>query len=220
MKALIESKKVDKYPYMTLGKVKKEYNAKGLPSPSKIFSTVNKKDTEIFQKAMQNKDSAIYKAVRAGHRTHIAIETGVAKTDIAKWALDEFEKNLLPRIDEVWGMESGVYHPEGYVGKFDAVGVLEGKTCLWDYKKVNKRKTKSQMKKYFMQSIAYTDAHDWMFDTNIEQVSILQIYGKTKEEMGSEVTTLNNEDIAEARTSFRDYLRQYKELSAELQNVS
>ena len=76
------------------------------------------------------------------------------------------------------------------------------------------------MKKYFMQSIAYTDAHDWMFDTNIEQVSILQIYGKTKEEMGSEVTTLNNEDIAEARTSFRDYLRQYKELSAELQNVS
>ena len=88
MKALIESKKVDKYPYMTLGKVKKEYDAKHLPSPTKIFSTVDKPDHEFFKKAMMNKDSDIYKAVRAGHRTHIAIETGVAKTDIAKWALD------------------------------------------------------------------------------------------------------------------------------------
>ena len=219
MKALIESKKVDKYPYMTLGKVKKEYDAKHLPSPTKIFSTVDKPDHEFFKKAMMNKDSAIYKAVRAGHRTHIAIETGVAKTDIAKWALDEFNKNLLPKIDEVWGMESGVYHPEGYVGKFDAVGVLEGKTALWDYKKVNKPKKKSQMKKYFMQSIAYVDAHDWMFDTNLEQISILQIYGKTKEEMGSEVVTLNKEDIAEARSAFRDYLRRYKEINDKLQRI-
>ena len=220
MKALIESKLVSKFDYMTLGQVKKKYDAKGLPAPTKIFSTVDKPDNEFFQRAMQNKNSAIYKAVRAGHRTHVAIETGVAKTDIAKWALDEFHENLLPKIDEVWGMESGVYHPDGYVGKFDAVGVLEGKTCLWDYKKVNKRKTKSQMKKYFMQSIAYTDAHDWMYDTKIEQISILQIYGKTKEEMGSEVTTLNNEDLAQARDSFRNYLSRYKEINEELQRIS
>ena len=220
MKALIESKKVDKYPYMTLCKVKKEYNAKHLPSPTKIFSTVDKPDHEFFKKAMMNKDSAIYKAVRAGHRTHIAIETGVAKTDIAKWALDEFNKNLLPKIDEVWGMESGVYYRDGYVGKFDAVGVLEGKTTLWDYKKVNKRKNKSQMKKYFMQSVAYTDAHDWMFDTSIEQIAILQIYGKTKEDMGSEVTTLNNEDLVEARNSFRNYLSRYKEINANISQLS
>ena len=220
MKALIESKKVDKYPYMTLGKVKKEYDAKHLPSPTKIFSTVDKPDHEFFKKAMMNKDSAIYKAVRAGHRTHIAIETGVAKTDIAKWALDEFNKNLLPKIEDVWGRESGVYHPDGYVGKFDAVGVLEGKTTLWDYKKVNKRKNKSQMKKYFMQSVAYTDAHDWMFDTSIEQIAILQIYGKTKEDMGSEVTTLNNEDLVEARNSFRNYLSRYKEINANISQLS
>ena len=117
-------------------------------------------------------------------------------------------------------MESGVYHPDGYVGKFDAVGVLEGKTTLWDYKKVNKRKNKSQMKKYFMQSVAYTDAHDWMFDTSIEQIAILQIYGKTKEDMGSEVTTLNNEDLVEARNSFRNYLSRYKEINANISQLS
>ena len=220
MKALIEAKKVYKFPYMTLGQVKKQYDAKHLPAPTKIFGTVDKPANDFFQKAMKNKDSAIYKAVRAGHRTHIAIETGVAKTDIAKWALDEFNKNLLPKIDEVWGMESGVYHPSGYVGRFDAVGVLEGKTCLWDYKKVNKRKTKSQMKKYFMQSIAYTDAHDWMFNTVIDQVSILQIYGKTKEEIGSEITTQDLDDITEARNSFRDYLRRYNEIDEKLQMTS
>ena len=75
------------------------------------------------------------------------------------------------------------------------------------------------MKKYFMQSIAYVDAHDWMFDTNLEQISILQIYGKTKEEMGSEVVTLNKEDIAEARSAFRDYLRRYKEINDKLQRI-
>ena len=212
MKALIESKKVNKYSYMTLGKVKKEYDAKHFPAPTKIFSTVDKPEREFFEKAMKNKDSAIYKAVKAGRETHTAIETGNVKSDIAKWAMDEFSKNLLPRIDEVWGMESGVYHPDGYVGKFDAVGVLEGKTSLWDYKKVNKKKNKSQMKKYFMQSIAYVDAHDWMFDTSLEQISILQIYGKTKEDMGSEITTLDSDDINEARDSFRNYLRRYYQI--------
>ena len=212
MKALIESKKVDKFPYMTLGKVKKEYDAKHLPAPTKIFNTVDKPASDFFQKAMKDKNSVIYKAVKAGRETHTAIETGNIKSDIAKWAMDEFSKNLLPLIDEVWGMESGVYHPDGYVGKFDAVGVIEGKTALWDYKKVNKRKTKSQMKRYFMQSIAYVDAHDWMFDTNLEQISILQIYGKTKDTMGSEITTLDLDDITEARNSFRDYLRKYNEI--------
>lgn len=212
MKALIESKKVDKFPYMTLGKVKKAYDAKHLPAPTKIFNTVDKPASDFFQKAMKDKNSVIYKAVKAGRETHTAIETGNVKSDIAKWAVDEFSKNLLPSIDEVWGMESGVYHPDGYVGKFDAVGVIEGKTALWDYKKVNKRKTKSQMKRYFMQSIAYVDAHDWMFDTNLEQISILQIYGKTKDTMGSEITTLDLDDITEARNSFRDYLRKYNEI--------
>ena len=197
---------------MTLGKVKKEYDAKHLPAPTKIFNTVDKPASDFFQKAMKDKNSVIYKAVKAGRETHTAIETGNIKSDIAKWAMDEFSKNLLPLIDEVWGMESGVYHPDGYVGKFDAVGVIEGKTALWDYKKVNKRKTKSQMKRYFMQSIAYVDAHDWMFDTNLEQISILQIYGKTKDTMGSEITTLDLDDITEARNSFRDYLRKYNEI--------
>ena len=94
----------------------------------------------------------------------------------------------------------------------DAVGVIEGKTALWDYKKVNRRKTKSQMKKYFMQSVAYTDAHDWMYDTKIEQISILQIFGKTADEMGSEITTLDEDDLNEARENFRDYLEKYNKI--------
>ena len=59
MKALIESKLVSKFDYMTLGQVKKKYDAKGLPAPTKIFSTVDKPDNEFFQKAMKNKNSAL-----------------------------------------------------------------------------------------------------------------------------------------------------------------
>ena len=211
MKALIESKLVSKFDYMTLGQVKKKYDAKGLPAPTKIFSTVDKPDAG-FIKAMKNPNSPMRKAMAVGRDTHRALETGEVKSDIVKYAMDEFSKNILPRIDEVWGMESGVYHPDGYVGKFDAVGVIEGKTALWDYKKVNRRKTKSQMKKYFMQSVAYTDAHDWMYDTKIEQISILQIFGKTADEMGSEITTLDEDDLNEARANFREYLEKYNKI--------
>ena len=211
MKLLIESKLVSKFDYMTLGQVKKKYDAKHLPAPTKIFSTVDIPDPG-FLKAMANPKSPMRKAMQAGRDTHHALETGVIKNDLVKYAMDEFSKNILPRIDEVWGMESGVYHPDGYVGKFDAVGVIEGKTALWDYKKVNRRKTKSQMKKYFMQSVAYTDAHDWMYDTKIEQISILQIFGKTADEMGSEITTLDEDDLNEARANFREYLEKYNKI--------
>ena len=214
MKALIESKLVSKYDYLTLGQVKKKYDAKGLPAPTKIFGTVDKPADggASFRKAMKDKNSIAYKSIHAGNRVHKALETGEInpKDELTRLSVEEFSKNILPEIDEVWGMESGVYHPAGYVGKFDAVGVLRGRDTLWDYKKVNKRKTPSQMKKYFMQSMAYTQAHNWMYESNIEQVAILQIYGKTADDIGSEITVLNKDEMANALTSFMDYVSRYK----------
>jgi len=217
MKALIESRRVSKFPYMTLGQVKKEYDAKHLPAPTKIFGTVDRPADggASFKKAMKNKNSIAYKSIHAGNRVHKALETGEVnpKDELTRLSIAEFERNILPEIDEVWGMESGVYHPSGYVGKFDAVGVLRGKDTLWDYKKVNKRKTKSQMKKYFMQGMAYRQAHDWMYESNIEQVAILQIYGKTADDIGSEITVLNSEEMAVALEGFMNYVSRFKAIN-------
>jgi len=211
MKSLLEHKVVNKYDYRTFGQIRKEYG--NLPSPTKIFSTVDAKDTAFFKKAMKDKNSVVYKATRAGHRMHVALETGqINEKDImTSKVIDHFKNYILPDIDEVWGQEYGLYHPEGVIGKFDAVGVLRGKKTLWDYKKSNKRKTKSAMKKWFIQSVCYTDAHNFMYDSGVEQVAILNVYGKTPEEIGSEITILNTEDINKSRADFTDYISRYKD---------
>jgi len=211
MKTLLETKTVSRYDYRTLGQIRKEFGK--LPSPTKIFSTVDSKANAFFRRAMEDKNSTIYKATRAGNRFHVALESGTIKKgdDMTALLVDEFRNNIFPEIDEVWGQEMGLYHPSGYIGKFDGVGVLRGTKTMWDYKRTNKRKTKSAMKKWFMQSVSYTDAHNFMYDSGIEQVAILNVYGKTPEEIGSEITILNTEEIAKSRADFQNYLRQYKD---------
>ena len=215
MKTLLETKSVSRYDYRTLSQIRKEFGSH--PAPTKIFSTVDSKAHAFFERAMKDKSSTIYKATLAGRRFHTALETGVAKDEMTKKVMNHFANHILPDIDEVWGMEMGLYHPAGYTGKFDGVGIFRGKKTMWDYKKSNKRKTKSGMKKWLMQCVAYTDAHDFMYDSGIEQVAILNVYGKTPEDIGHEVTILNTEDIVKSRSEFLDYLSQYKD---KVENVS
>ena len=211
MKTILETKTVSRYDYRTLGQIRKEFGK--LPSPTKIFSTVDSKAHSYFQHAMKDKNSTIYKATRAGNRFHVALDSGNIQKgdDMTARLVDEFQNNIFPEIDEVWGQEMGLFHPSGYIGKFDGVGILRGSNTMWDYKRTNKRKTKSAMKKWFMQSVSYTDAHNFMYDSNIQQVAILNVYGKTPEEIGSEITILNTEEIAKSRADFQNYLSQYKE---------
>jgi len=218
MKSLLEHKVVNKYDYRTLGQIRKEFGK--LPAPTKIFSTVDSKSHSFFEHAMKDKSSTIYKATLAGRRFHNAIDTGVIKDIMTAKVIDHFSNYLLPEIDEVWGSEMGLYHPAGYTGKFDGVGIFRGKKTMWDYKKSNKRKTKSGMKKWLMQTVAYTDAHDFMYDSGIEQVAILNVYGKTPEELGHEVTILNTEDMNKSRGEFMNYLGQYKDKVETISTVS
>ena len=79
-------------------------------------------------------------------------------------------------------------------GQFDGVGVFRGKTTMWDYKKTNKLKTPSQTKNYIKQCAAYAIAHDEMYGTEIEQIAVLNIGGKTKDELATRVFTYDLHD--------------------------
>ena len=177
------------FDYLTLPAATKKFAAKEFPSPTKIWATLNKREKAIFDAQMRDKNSAVYKAVIAGRRAHNTLEHDDAKKDAFQEALLEtYNKDIGIDIDETWAKEMGLVSTKyKYKGKFDGVGIFRGKQTVWDYKKTNKIKTPSGVKKYLKQCAAYAIAHNEMYDTDINQIAIFNIGGKTIDELGTRV---------------------------------
>ena len=177
------------FDYLTLPAATKKFAAKEFPSPTKIWATLNKREKAIFDAQMQDKNSAVYKAVIAGRRAHQTLEHDDAQKDAFQEALLEtYNKDIGIDIDETWAKEMGLVSSKyKYKGKFDGVGIFRGKQTVWDYKKTNKIKTPSGVKKYLKQCAAYAIAHNEMYDTDINQIAIFNIGGKTIDELGTRV---------------------------------
>jgi hypothetical protein len=185
------------YDYMSLQAAVKKYAAKEFPSPTKIWATLNKREKAIFDAQMLDKNSAVYKAVVAGRRAHNALENDEAKDAFNQRILETFEQDIGIDIDTTWAKEQGLVSVKHrYKGKFDGVGVFRGRETVWDYKKTNKIKTPSGVKKYLKQCAAYAIAHNEMYDSKIDQIAIFNIGGKTIDEISTRVFTYDlSEDI-------------------------
>jgi hypothetical protein len=85
---------------------------------------------------------------------------------------DTVIKNIGPDIDEVWGTEIGLYYPGLYAGTADVAGVWKGKPAIMDFKQTNKPKKREWIADYFMQGAAYGNAHNALFETDIQTVAI------------------------------------------------
>ena len=178
------------YDYLTLQAAVKKYAAKEFPSPSKIWATLNKREKAIFDAQMRDKNSAVYKAVMNGRRAHTALENNEAKDAFNQRILESFDRDIGVDIDATWAKEMGVVSARyKYKGKFDGVGVFRGRETVWDYKKTNKIKTPSGVKKYLKQCAAYAIAHNEMYGSQIDQIAIFNIGGKTIDEIGTRVFT-------------------------------
>ena len=179
------------YQYLTLGAATKKFAAKEYPSPSKVWRTLNAADAAMFDRQMKDRNSAVYKAVVAGRRAHMTLEHDDAAKDAFQEALLEtYDKEIGVDIDETWAKEMGVVSmTHKYRGKFDGVGVYKGRETVWDYKKTNKIKTPSGVKNYLRQCSAYAIAHNEMYGSNIDQIAIFNIGGKTIEDLSTRVFT-------------------------------
>ena len=185
------------YDYLTLQAAVKKFAAKEFPSPTKIWGELNKREKAFFDAAMKDKNSATYKAVVAGRRAHNALENDEAKDAFNQRILETFEQDIGIDIDTTWAKEQGLVSVKHrYKGKFDGVGVFRGRETVWDYKKTNKIKTPSGVKKYLKQCAAYAIAHNEMYDSKIDQIAIFNIGGKTIDEISTRVFTYDlSEDI-------------------------
>lgn len=133
---------------------------------------------------------------RVGHEEANKISTqaatfGTAVHDIAeKYTLGELDvkkanpialasfRTIQPyldqNVDEIYGIELRMYSDELRVaGTSDLICRYNGKNTLLDFKTSRRRKTKEQIKSYFMQCAVYAIMAKERYDIDIEQAVIL-----------------------------------------------
>jgi ATP-dependent exoDNAse (exonuclease V) beta subunit len=83
------------------------------------------------------------------------------------------ETYLKPFMDEVWGLETNLYYPELYAGTTDLTGLYQGTPSIVDFKQTNQPKTDERVEDYKLQLVAYANAHNRVYGTDIQQGVIL-----------------------------------------------
>ena len=73
----------------------------------------------------------------------------------------------LKGVTEVWGAEINLYYPELYAGTTDLVGVYNGAPAIMDFKQSRRLKKAEWVEDYYLQLVAYAEAHNKLFGTRI-----------------------------------------------------
>ena len=82
---------------------------------------------------------------------------------------DQIIQNALTDVDEVWGIEQALYFPGLYSGTTDLVGQYKGNPAIMDFKQTNKPKKKEWVEDYYLQLVAYAEAHNEVYGTQIRE---------------------------------------------------
>ena len=96
---------------------------------------------------------------------------------LAKRMTNKFINDGLNGISEVWGLEVGLILDNLYAGTADCVGKYKDIPTLIDFKTAKKIKKREWIDDYFLQGCAYANAHNEMFETNIENIAIFMCSG-------------------------------------------
>jgi genome maintenance exonuclease 1 len=81
----------------------------------------------------------------------------------------EIKEKALAHVDEIWGSEVNLYMPQMYAGTTDLVGQYKGNPAIMDFKQTNKPKKVEWIEDYFLQLVAYAEAHNEIYGTNIRE---------------------------------------------------
>jgi len=83
------------------------------------------------------------------------------------------DKGLTNRLEEIWGVECTLYYPKKYAGTCDLVGIYSGRETIIDFKQANKLKKIEYVDSWFLQTAAYSLAHNFVYNSNITSCVIL-----------------------------------------------
>ena len=77
------------------------------------------------------------------------------------------------KIDEVWGNEVSLAYNQDYAGTTDMVALSDGKPTIVDFKQSNKPKKAEYIDSWFLQTAAYSLAHNIVYNSSVTACVIL-----------------------------------------------
>ena len=82
---------------------------------------------------------------------------------------EQVRDNAMVHVNEIWGSEVNLYVPQMYAGTTDLVGLYKGNPCIMDFKQTNKPKKQEWVIDYYLQMVAYAEAHNAVHGTDIRE---------------------------------------------------
>ena len=131
------------------------------------------KESEAIVKAASSRGSKMHSYLESyllGQENLSFFEDNEQHKSMAKEIINKGLKN---RLEEIYGVECTLYYPEKYAGTADCVGVYDGKETIIDFKQSNKPKKSEYIDSWFLQTSAYSLAHNIVYNTNITSCVIL-----------------------------------------------
>ena len=187
----------NKYIYPKLERVDTEIGRhyldstnKPVPSVTTVLSGTSKSKDGLIQwrnrVGDEEADRVIKQSTDIGTAVHEAIEKFLNKESwndfgdtsdqiMAKNISHKFVNDALDGITEIWGLEVGLILDNLYAGTADCVGLYKNVPTLIDFKTAKKIKKRDWIEDYFLQGCAYANAHNVMFETDIQQIVILMV---------------------------------------------
>ena len=179
---------VQKYPYEELSRVarngKRHYetpDGRSVPSVTTVLSATKdmthlhawrKRIGEARAQQISQESANIGTVMHRSLERHVK---GVDRTPGSNlvqqkgWAMANIIiENGLSDVSEVWGSEVSLYYPELYAGTTDLVGVYKGEPAIMDFKQARRLKKKEWVEDYYLQLVAYSEAHNKQYDTQIK----------------------------------------------------
>jgi hypothetical protein len=179
---------VQKYPYAELSRVarngKRHYetpDGRSVPSVTTVLSATKdmthlhawrKRIGEARAQQISQESANIGTVMHRSLERHVKGEDRTPGSNLVQqkgWAMANIIiENGLSDVSEVWGSEISLYYPELYAGTTDLVGIYKGAPAIMDFKQARKLKKKEWVEDYFLQLVAYSEAHNKQYGTNIQ----------------------------------------------------
>lgn len=194
-----------------------------LPSVTTILSaTADKKGLDAWRAFVGDKkaDQIRDEATGLGTLIHEHLENhmhGIARPGgtnlVRKMATnmaDQIINHGLPKIEEIWGIESPLYLPGRYAGTADLIAVVNGKPSICDFKTASKMRTPDMIGDYFLQLVFYGVAHNALYGTTIDQGVIFMV----SRDLQYKEFVISGDEWKKHEQKMWDRLAAFEELSA------
>ena len=179
---------IQKYPYSSLSKTMKNGNrhyetpdGRTIPSVTTVLSATKdmrhlhawrKRIGETKAQQITTESANIGTVMHSSLEKHVKGIASKAGSNLihqkAHAMANVIIDNGLKDVSEVWGSEVSLHYPELYAGTTDLVGVYKGAPAIMDFKQSRKLKKKEWVEDYYLQLVAYSEAHNKQYDTQIK----------------------------------------------------